>query len=199
MAADGVVLILPLVGKDAAVDVAQVRGAAGARLDRVVERVEGPVGRLHADDQAVRRGPGRDRRARGRLGAGGDLHPGREHPGRGLGGDRGPDVFRGGGQVDLAADLELAAHDRDSLGFVMVGCSATTKRWGRPPGADSSWYLATSPLTAVASSAANAARSWADAKRTSLSIPSVASGLPAAVAPVISSPTSLTRRPATAS
>ena len=50
-----------------------------------------------------------------------------------------------------------------------------------------------------ASSAANAARSLADANRTSLSMPSVASGLPAALAPVISSPTSRTRRPATAS
>ncbi len=73
------------------------------------------------------------------------------------------------------------------------------KRCERPPGAASSWYLETRPLTASASSAANAARSFADAKRTSLSMPRVASGLPAALAPVMSSPTSRTRRPATAS
>jgi len=66
-------------------------------------------------------------------------------------------------------------------------------------GAASSWYFATSPLTAVASSAANAARSFAEANRTSLSIPSVASVWPASPAPLISSPTSRTRRPATAS
>jgi hypothetical protein len=68
-----------------------------------------------------------------------------------------------------------------------------------PAGAASSWYFATRPFTASASSAANAARSLADANRTSLSIPSVASGLPAALAPVMSSPTSRTMRPATAS
>src|SRR4051794_33547258 len=80
--------------------------------------------------------------------AGGDLHPRREHPGRGGGGDGGPDVVRGGGQVDLAGDLELAAHDWvGSLAFVMVGCRATTNRCERPPGAASSWYLATRPLT----------------------------------------------------
>jgi hypothetical protein len=50
-----------------------------------------------------------------------------------------------------------------------------------------------------ANSVANAARSLADAKRTSLSIPRVASGLPAALAPVMRSPTSRTKRPATAS
>ena len=59
-------------------------------------------------------------RALGRRGAGGDLHPGRELPGRGVGGDRGPDVVRGGGQVDLAGDLELTAHDWGSL-FVRDG------------------------------------------------------------------------------
>src|SRR5215210_2270123 len=64
----------------------------------------------------------------------------------------------------------------------MVGCSATTNRCGRPPPGAASWYLATRPLTASASSPANAARSLADAKRTSLSMPSVASGLPAALA-----------------
>ena len=46
---------------------------------------------------------------------------------------------------------------------------------------------------------ATAARSLADAKRTSLSMPSVASGLPAAPALAMSSPTSDTRRPATPS
>jgi len=51
---------------------------------------------------------------------------------------------------------------------VMVGWSATTNRCGRPPGAASSWYFATRPLTASASSTANAARSFADANRTSL-------------------------------
>ena len=85
------------------------------------------------------------------------------------------------------------------LFLVIVGCSATTNRCERPPGAAASWYFATRPLTASASSAANAARSAADANRTSLSIPSVASGLPAAPAPVMSSPTSPTSRPATAS
>ena len=140
-------------------DVAQVRRAAGAGLDRVVEGVEGAVRRLHADHEPVRRVPGRDRRPLGRRGAGGDLHPRRELPGRGVGGDRGPDVVRGGGQVDLAGDLECAAHDWGSLFFVMVGCRATTNRCGRPPAAASSWYFATRPLTASASSAANAARS----------------------------------------
>src|SRR3954452_25629526 len=132
----------------------------------------------------MRRVPGRDRRALGRLRASGNLHPCRELPGRGIRGDRGPHVVGGGGQVDLAGDLEFTAHDWDSFVFVMVGCSATTKRCGRPPGAASSWYFATSQLTASASSAAKAARSFADANRTSLSIPSVASCLPAALAPV---------------
>ena len=67
--------------------------------------------------------------------------------------------------------------------FVIVGWSATTNRCERPPGAASSWYFATRPFTASASSTANAARSLADANRTSLSIPSVASGLPAAPRP----------------
>src|SRR5215213_68111 len=199
VAVDRVVLVLPPVGEDPAVDVSQVRGAACARLDRVVEGVEGPVGRLHADHEAVRRVPGRDRRALGRAGAGRDLHPGRELPGRGVRGDRGPDVLRGGGEVDLAGDLECAAHGLGSFVFVMVGCRATTNRCGRPPGAASSWYFATRPLTASASSAANAARSAAEANLTSLSMPRVASGLPAALAPVMSSPTSRTMRPATAS
>src|SRR4051794_26889149 len=161
----------------------------------------------------MRRIPGRDRRALGRPAAGGDLHPGREHPGRRLGGGRPPDRRRRGGPVGppgglappahggvaLAGDLELTAHGVDSLTFVRVGCSATTNRCGRPPGAASSWYFATRRLTESASSAANAARCFADAKRTSLSIPRVASGLPAALAPVMRSPTSRTRRPATAS
>ena len=72
----------------------------------------------------------------------------------------------------------------------MLGCSATTKRWSRPRAAFSSWYLATSALTESASSAANAARSVAEAKRISLSMPSVATGFPAALARPISSPTS---------
>src|SRR3981081_1646952 len=149
--------------------------------------------------RAALRVPGRDGRPLGRLGAGGDLHPRRELPGRSIGSDRGPDVVRGGGQVDLADDLEFTAHESGSLLFVMVGCSATTNRCVRPRGAPSSWYFATRPLTASANSTANAARSFADANRTSLSIPRVASGLPAALAPVMSSPTSRTRRPATAS
>src|SRR5689334_11778334 len=144
--------------------------------------------------------PGLDRRAVRRLGAGGDLHAGGEHPRGGVRGDRGPDIVGGGGKVDLAADFELAAHDCGSLVvFVIFGCSATTNRCGRPPGADSAWYLATSPFTVSASSAANAARSLADANRTSLSIPIVASGLPASPERVMSSPTSRTSRPATAS
>src|SRR6478672_6154156 len=199
VAADGVVLVLPPVGQDPAVDVAQVGGAAFAGLDRVVEGVEGPVRRLHADHEAVRRVPGHDRRPLGRRGSGGDLHARREHPRRGVGCDRGPDVVRGGGQVDLAGDLELATHDWGSLLFVMVGCRAATNRCERPPGAASSWYFATRPLTAFFRSTANAARSFADANRTSLSIPRVASGLPAALARVMSSPTSRTMRPATAS
>ncbi len=40
-----------------------------------------------------------------------DLHPGRELPGGGLRGDRGPHVLRGCGQVYLAGDLESAAHE----------------------------------------------------------------------------------------
>ena len=92
-----------------------MRRAPLAGLDRVVERVEGPVRGLHADHQPVRRVPGRDGRPLGRFAAGGDLHPGRELPGRRLGGDRGPDVLRRGGQVDLAGDLELTAHDSGSL------------------------------------------------------------------------------------
>src|SRR5205823_3919285 len=128
-----------------------------------------------------------------------DLHAGREHPRRGRGGDRRPDVGGGGGQVDLSLDLEFTAHVLGSLSFVMVGCSATTNRCGRPPGANSSWYFATRPLTASASSAAKAARSLADANRTSLSIPRVATGLPASLDRVMSSPTSRTSRLATAS
>jgi hypothetical protein len=62
------------------------------------------------------------------------------------------------------------------VGFVIFGCSATTKRWSRPRVACSSWYLATRPLTASASSTTNAARSLADANRISLSMPSVATG-----------------------
>ena len=57
VAADGVVLVLPPVGEDPAVDVAQVRRAAVAGLDRVVEGVEGPVRRLHADHEAIAAGP----------------------------------------------------------------------------------------------------------------------------------------------
>ncbi|MCW3021965.1 MAG: hypothetical protein JWR30_1287 [Conexibacter sp.] len=47
--------------------------------------------------------------------------------------------------------------------------------------------------------AQTSSRSFADANRTSLSMPSAASGLPAAPAPVMRSPTSRTMRPATAS
>jgi hypothetical protein len=43
VAIDRVVLVLPVIGEDAAVDVAQVRRAAVARLDRVVDRVEAAV------------------------------------------------------------------------------------------------------------------------------------------------------------
>src|SRR6476659_9972448 len=109
--ADRVVLVFPLIREDPAVDVAQVRRAARAGLDRVVEGVERTVRRLHADHQAVRWVPARDGRALGRRGAGGDLHPGREHPGGGSGGDRGPDVVRGGRQGDFTIDLESTAHD----------------------------------------------------------------------------------------
>src|SRR5207237_227151 len=84
-----------------------------------------------------------------------------------VGGDRRPDVVRGGRQVDLADDLELAAHGLRSFSWVMLGCSATTKRWSRPRAAFASWYLATRALTDSASSAANAARSRAEAKRIS--------------------------------
>ncbi len=63
----------------------------------------------------------------------------------------------------------------------------------------SSWYLLTSAATAAASSSAKAARSAADANRTSPSMAKVASGLPALVEPVIRSPTSRTSRAATAS
>lgn len=43
VAADRVVLVLPLVGEDPAVDIAQMRRAAFPSLDRVVQGVEGPV------------------------------------------------------------------------------------------------------------------------------------------------------------
>src|SRR3954447_5463648 len=99
----------------------------------------------------------------GRAAVGGDFQAGRELPGRGAGRDRRPHVVGGGGQVDLAGDLECAAHDSGSFGFAMAGWRATTNRCERPPGAASSWYFATRPFTASASSAANAARAFADA------------------------------------
>ena len=82
----------------------------------------------------MRRVPRRHGRALGGRAAGGDLHARRELPGGGIGGHRGPDVVGGGGQVDLAADLEFAAHDGDSsvVGLVILGCRATTKRCSRP-------------------------------------------------------------------
>ena len=57
----------------------------------------------------------------------------------------------------------------------MLGCRATTSRWSRPRRAPGSWYLATRSATAPASSSANAARSAAEANRTSPSSANVAS------------------------
>ena len=41
-----------------------------------------------------------------------------------------------GAHTDFYRDFELAAHDGGSsvVGLVIFGCSATTKRWSRPPG-----------------------------------------------------------------
>ena len=81
---------------------------------------------------------------------------------------------------------------------VTLGWTATTTRWSRPPAAAGSWYLATRPATAPASSSAKAARSAAEAKRTSPSIAKVATRWRALAAPVSRSPTSRTSREATA-
>src|SRR5271169_2759094 len=54
------------------------------------------------------------------------------------------------------------------LDFCGIGCATTTRRCARPPGADSSWYFATSFVMASVSSLLKAARSVADRKRTSV-------------------------------
>src|SRR6266511_797366 len=84
-----------------------------------------------------------------------------------------------------------------TFGF-RLGCTATITRCSRPPFADSSWYLLISPVTAVASSSANAARSAAEANLTSPSMANVASRLRALAAPATSCPTSRTSRAASA-
>lgn len=70
--------------------------------------------------------------------------------------------------------------------------------WDRPSGADSSWYFAASPVIAAVSSSVKAARSAADAKRTSVSMARVARGRPAPSARWTRPPTSRTRRAARA-
>ncbi len=117
---DRVVLVLPLIGEDPAVHVAQVCGAARAGLDRVVERIEGAVGRVDADHEPLGRVPGGHRRVLGRHRSRGNLHAGRELPRGCVRGDRRPHLPRGGGQVDLACDLEFTAHDLGSS-FAVCG------------------------------------------------------------------------------
>src|SRR4030095_2037116 len=124
-------------------------------------------------------------------------------PGRnsGPGGDGLPDFLRRAGDFELdlhrtaTVGFLLHAHD-GSLGwdFCGKGCDTTTSRCARPPGADSSWYLATSFVMASVSSLLNAARSVADRKRTSVSTARVARRLPASFARRTRSPTSRTTR-----
>ena len=81
----------------------------------------------------------------------------------------------------------------------MLGCSATTSRCARPPGAFWWWYRAARSLIVSLSSWANSARSAAEANLISLSMANVATGWPAARDRVISSPTSRTSLAARAS
>ena len=67
-----------------------------------------------------------------------------------------------------------------------------------PPSVASSWYLPTNAVTMLASSSAKAARSAAEANRTSPSMAKVATRLRACAAPAMSSPTSRTSRDASA-
>jgi hypothetical protein len=99
----GVVLVVPVVGEDAAVDVAQDRGTPAAGLDDVLDRVEPAVLALLAGEEAVR--PVVD------VGALGVDEPGEEPALVACGrGDGVPDLLGGRGQLDLAADLELTGH-----------------------------------------------------------------------------------------
>src|SRR5881394_1088819 len=74
-----------------------------------------------------------------------------------------------------AGDFELNLNGTATVGFLphahdgSLGCATMTRRCARPPGADASWYFATSFVMASASSWLNAARSAADRKRTSVS------------------------------
>ncbi len=114
----------------------------------------------------------------------------RHEPGRNTrpGGDGLPDFLRRAGDLDFDLDgtasggVFLHAHD-GSLGSDVCGrgCATTTRRCARPPGADASWYFATSVVMASVSSVLNAARSVADRKRTSVSTARVARRLPVSV------------------
>src|SRR6266567_2642919 len=117
-------------------------------------------------------------------------------PGRNTrtGGEGLPHVLR------CAGDFEFNLNGTATVGFFLhahdgsLGCATITRRCGRPPGADASWYFATSLVMAAASSAVNAARSAGDRKRTSVSTARVARRLPAFFARRTRSPTSRTIR-----
>src|SRR6202035_2137118 len=116
--------------------------------------------------------------------------------------DRLPYLVRGGVDRELVAYLEWMRHIRccssagGSASSVMLGCTATIRRCGRPV---SVWYLLIIPASASLSSPKNAARSAGLANRTSASSPNVASGLLARAAPLMSAPVSRTSRAASAS
>src|SRR5208337_4762310 len=130
----------------------------------------------------------------------------------GPGGDGGPDLVRASWDFGLSALLEWVAHQDSSVSAAMVavaavgavlagtlGWTAITRWCSRPPSACSSWYFATSEVTASTSSLVKAARSAAEANRTRPSIANVASFFCVRVAPVIRSPTSRTSCAARAS
>src|SRR6185437_12087709 len=211
--ADGqaVVFGLPVVAQETAVHDAHHRAAAAARLDEPLEGHERAVRVPVLLRRVVVTGfPGRDAGAghlaehveraglAGAIDFGAPHEPGVDSRSRR---DRRPDLVRRGVDGELLAYLEWMRHSYSSsaggsASSVMLGCTATTSRCGRPV---SVWYLPISPVSASMSSPTNAARSAGFANRTSASSPNVASGWLARAAPLMSVPVSRTSRAASAS